>query len=329
MTTTFAPASTWTRICSLVDLPKQGGRRASIGDLEFALFRTSNDGVLAVENRCPHKGGKLSEGILTGHDVVCPLHGWKLNLVTGSAVAPDRGCVRRLPVIVKLGQVYVTRSVEPPEEDPRSLEAVRGVDPETQRPVLGSRSAKPSDFTTLDLDRDFPVVSVEPASPATVENFRLQIQSGSQTKMLGLKVLQASYPVQTVATHLASLSFGFTQPVTWSGVRLLDVLEDLGLAGFEFASFHAWETTETPEGERFFETLPQRYALDPRTLLAFGMNGEDLPKEHGGPLRLVVPFLQAYKSVKWLTRITLGITDEVGYKQRHGFHDFPEFYPST
>lgn len=331
MALSFIPAPThtasWSRICNLGDVPERGGRRARLGNMEIALFRTSHGGVLAVEDRCPHKGGKLSEGILTGHEVVCPLHGWKVNLVTGSAVAPDRGCVRRLPVMVRLGQVFVASSPEPMDASSPPIEELTGVHADSRRPKLGRRRAEAKDFSVQDFARAIPVLAVEPPSPATEREFRLRISTDSTAVDFSLDGLISRYSVQTVPTHLACMMFGFTKPVVWEGVRLADVLEDRGLARFEHASFYSWDTRGTPEGERFFETLPARYALDPRTLLAFGLNGQPLPKEHGGPLRLAVPFLQGYKSVKWLTWIKLGNVDEVGYKKLHGFIEFPEFYP--
>lgn len=328
MTATLTSESTWTRICTLDDIPVHGGRRARFGELELALFRTRHGGVLAVEDSCPHRGGKLSEGILTGHEVVCPLHGWKINLVTGGAVAPDRGCVRRIPVQVKMGQVYVGSTPEPAASSAPPLEDITGIHPDSKRPKLGRRRAEAKDFSIQDFDRPLPVLAVEPPSPATREDYRLEISLDGQRAEFSLEDLKARYPTQEVPTHLSCMMFGFTRPVVWFGIRLSDVLEDLGLTGFEHASFFSWDTADTPEHERFFETLPRRYALDPRTFLAFALNGEPLPKEHGGPLRLAVPFLQGYKSVKWLTWIKLGHRDEVGYKKLHGFIEFPEFYPT-
>jgi nitrite reductase (NADH) small subunit len=327
MTQTTAAPATWTRICGLGEIPERGGRRARLGELEVALFRTSHGGVLAVEDRCPHRGGKLSEGIVTGHEVVCPLHGWKVNLVTGSAVAPDRGCVRRIPARIEGEQVYVMERPEPAEAESPPIEELTGVHADSRRPKLGRRRAEAGDFSVQDFDRAIPVLAVEPPSPATAEDYRLRISGEAGSVELTLGDLVARYAVRRAATHLTCMMFGFTRAVEWEGVRLAEVLEDLGATDFAHASFYSWETTGTPEGERFFETLPLMYALDPRTLLATGLNGGALPKEHGGPLRLAVPFLQGYKSVKWLTWIKLGEADEVGYKKKHGFIEFPEFYP--
>lgn len=162
-----SPQTQWIRVCNVADIPRRGGRPVKLGDLEIALFRTSHEGILAVENRCPHKGGKLSEGIVTGHEVVCPLHNWKVNLVTGSAVAPDRGCVRRIPVDVRLGQVFVSPLPEPAELCSPPIEDVMGIHPDSKRVKLGRRRAEAKDFSTQEFNREVPVLSVDPPSPAT------------------------------------------------------------------------------------------------------------------------------------------------------------------
>jgi nitrite reductase (NADH) small subunit len=85
----------------LDDIPRLGARvvRTRCGDV--AVFRTTEDEVFALEDRCPHKGGPLSQGIVFGRRVSCPLHGWTVELADGCAVAPDRGCARRFPVTVE------------------------------------------------------------------------------------------------------------------------------------------------------------------------------------------------------------------------------------
>jgi len=88
-------------------LSKRLGKCARIGALELALFRTGEDRVYAVENRCPHKGGDLSQGIVSGEFVFCPLHDWKICLKDGQAQAPDEGCVKTYRVTVEDGRLYV------------------------------------------------------------------------------------------------------------------------------------------------------------------------------------------------------------------------------
>ena len=83
----------WKRICPLDDIPRLGSRvvqRTSGGDI--AVFRNADDEVFALHDKCAHKGGPLSQGIVSGKVVTCPLHSWKIDLETGEAVAPDVGC---------------------------------------------------------------------------------------------------------------------------------------------------------------------------------------------------------------------------------------------
>jgi nitrite reductase (NADH) small subunit len=92
-----------TAICMLSDIPVLGSRvvaRPGHPDGNVALFRTADDRVFAVLDRCPHKGGPLSQGIVFGDRVACPLHNWSIELATGSAVAPDVGCARTFAVSV-------------------------------------------------------------------------------------------------------------------------------------------------------------------------------------------------------------------------------------
>jgi nitrite reductase (NADH) small subunit len=283
--------------------------------MSVAVFRMSHGAVLAVEDRCPHKGGPLSEGIVSDDCVTCPLHGWSVSIVTGMAQAPDRGRVRTIPVLVEGGSVFVRA---PRDRSPVvPIEDVTGVHPDTRRPKLGRRRATCEDFSVFDFERNVPVLAVEPPSPDTEESLRLRVGDA----LLTVDDLRRRFPIARVPTHVTCLMFGFTRAVTWTGVRLRDVL---GETTAPFFSFHSWETDATREKQRFFETLPRAHAIDPRTMLVFGMNDEPLPKEHGGPLRLVVPFLQGYKSVKWLTWIEACEADAIGYKKLHGFIEFPE-----
>ena len=317
-------APRWVRVCALEEIPEAGGRLCTVGAIEVGVFRTRHGAILALVNRCPHKGGPLSEGIVTDHVVVCPLHGWKIDLVTGEAVAPDAGCVTRFPVDVRGEDVYLDASTLPRERSP--LCDVTGVHPDSGRPRLGRRRALPADFTRMDFDRALPVLSVEPPSPDTETTLALAITREERPlAALSIEELRARHPVVRAPAHLTCLMFGFCRAVTWTGVRLADVLD--GFPSLPFVSFYSWESDATAERRRFFETLPIAYARDPRTLLAFQLDDQPLPKEHGGPLRLVVPFLQGYKSVKWLSAIKLCGEDELGYKRLHGFIDFPELEP--
>ncbi|MGD9738234.1 MAG: nitrite reductase small subunit NirD [Bauldia sp.] len=84
----------------VADIPVQGARIVRLPDLDLAVFRTIDGEVFALDNRCPHKGGPLSEGIVHGHAVTCPLHNWVIDLATGEARGPDVGCVKTARVVV-------------------------------------------------------------------------------------------------------------------------------------------------------------------------------------------------------------------------------------
>ena len=100
--------STWTPICRVDDIPVLGSRRVTRHNgPEVALFRAADDHVFALLDRCPHKGGPLSQGIVFGHSVACPLHNWTIALASGEAQAPDHGCTARFAVKVEAGQVHL------------------------------------------------------------------------------------------------------------------------------------------------------------------------------------------------------------------------------
>ena len=100
--------SDWIHICALNDIPVLGARRvARDTGLDVAIFRNEADGVFALLDRCPHKGGPLSQGIVFGERVACPLHNWNIELQSGCAVAPDEGCTQKFSVKVEDGQVYL------------------------------------------------------------------------------------------------------------------------------------------------------------------------------------------------------------------------------
>jgi nitrite reductase (NADH) small subunit len=95
-------------ICRLDDIPRLGARRyQATGGHTIAIFRTDKDDVFAVDDACPHKGGPLSQGIVLGDSVACPLHGWCIDLRRGEACAPDVGAVKRYPVEVENGVVKI------------------------------------------------------------------------------------------------------------------------------------------------------------------------------------------------------------------------------
>ncbi|MFZ5486218.1 MAG: nitrite reductase small subunit NirD [Pseudomonadota bacterium] len=92
----------WIPVCRVSDIPVLGARRvARAQGLDVALFRTEADQVFALLDRCPHKGGPLSQGIVFGTSVACPLHNWTIRLESGKAAAPDEGCTPRFAVQVQ------------------------------------------------------------------------------------------------------------------------------------------------------------------------------------------------------------------------------------
>ena len=79
--------------------------------VNIAVFRTSDDKVFAMKDECPHKKGPLSQGIVHGSSVTCPLHNWKIDLASGEALGPDQGCTNIYPVKVENGMVYLSLAV--------------------------------------------------------------------------------------------------------------------------------------------------------------------------------------------------------------------------
>lgn len=88
----------WVAIGSLSDIPSQGARCVKHGESTIAVFRTADDRVFALEDKCPHKNGPLSQGIVHGGCVTCPLHNWVISLETGQAQGADEGETRSFPV---------------------------------------------------------------------------------------------------------------------------------------------------------------------------------------------------------------------------------------
>ena len=97
----------WHEIGALDDIPRLGSRVVQTPHGDVAVFRTADDQVFALRDRCPHKGGPLSQGIVHGRKVTCPLHGWNLNLQDGQAVAPDVGACASFAVKVEAGEVWL------------------------------------------------------------------------------------------------------------------------------------------------------------------------------------------------------------------------------
>ncbi len=99
--------SDWTKVVALRDIPKLGSRLVRSAKGEIAIFRTEDDRVFALHNSCPHKGGPLSQGIVYGDKVACPLHNWRISLIDGQAEEPDEGHTACFAVKVEDGTVYL------------------------------------------------------------------------------------------------------------------------------------------------------------------------------------------------------------------------------
>ena len=98
----------WTLICRVDDIPVLGSRRvARERGMDVAVFRNDKDEVFALLDRCPHKGGPLSQGIVFGTSVACPLHNWTIGLCDGQASAPDEGCTPRFELKLENGEVFL------------------------------------------------------------------------------------------------------------------------------------------------------------------------------------------------------------------------------
>jgi nitrite reductase (NADH) small subunit len=103
----------WKAVCNVADIPVLGARvvkrAAKPGESrpDVAIFRNSEDKIFALLDRCPHKGGPLSQGIVFGERVACPLHNWNIQLDSGCAVAPDEGCTQRFSVKIEDGKVHL------------------------------------------------------------------------------------------------------------------------------------------------------------------------------------------------------------------------------
>ncbi len=100
----------WVDVGALDDIPRQGARVVKTAQGCVAVFRTAEDRVFALDDRCPHKGGPLSEGIVHGNAVTCPLHAWVFSLETGVAQGADEGAVNSYPARIEAGRILLDAS---------------------------------------------------------------------------------------------------------------------------------------------------------------------------------------------------------------------------
>ena len=131
--------SDWKAICRLDDIPVLGARRVMRpAGLDVAVFRNAEDQVFALLDRCPHKGGPLSQGIVFGTSVACPLHNWAIGLDDGCARSPDEGCTPKFAVKLEDGVVHLDAGelathaldLERPVAGPQRLAAMTVLPPE-------------------------------------------------------------------------------------------------------------------------------------------------------------------------------------------------------
>lgn len=99
--------SNYVDVANLSEIPRLGSRVVVKSGAKIALFRTEDDQVFALHDKCPHKGGPLSQGLVHGCKVTCPLHSMVIELASGNAVAPDEGHVRTFPAKVENGSILV------------------------------------------------------------------------------------------------------------------------------------------------------------------------------------------------------------------------------
>ena len=97
----------WIAVVALTEIPQLGSRVIKTDTMNIALFRNASDEVFAMKDECPHRKGPLSQGIVHGTTVTCPLHNCKIDLASGEALGPDEGCTNVFPVKVEGGTVYV------------------------------------------------------------------------------------------------------------------------------------------------------------------------------------------------------------------------------
>ncbi len=97
----------WIEIGQLEDIPYLGSRVVKTGGTDIAIFKTATGAIFALEDKCPHKGGPLSQGIVHGKSVSCPLHNWNISLENGEVLEPDSGCTHVIPTQIMGDKVFL------------------------------------------------------------------------------------------------------------------------------------------------------------------------------------------------------------------------------
>ena len=99
--------SNWLEIAALEEIPVLGSRVVETDSVNIAIFRGKEDKIFAIKDQCPHKQGPLSQGIMHGDSVTCPLHNWKISLVTGEALGADEGCTNVYETMIENGKIML------------------------------------------------------------------------------------------------------------------------------------------------------------------------------------------------------------------------------
>jgi len=107
-----AHVENWVDVCAVEDIPSQGSRIVKTPEGCLALFKTAEGEVFALDDKCPHKQGPLSQGMVHDKFVTCPLHSWVFSLETGEAQGADEGRVETTPVRIEGGQVQIELNLE-------------------------------------------------------------------------------------------------------------------------------------------------------------------------------------------------------------------------
>jgi nitrite reductase (NADH) small subunit len=111
----------WIDVGPVASIPERGARVVRAGAVDIALFRTGTGRIFALRDRCPHRGGPLSQGIVHGERVTCPLHDWVIDLRSGNAVGADEGCTPAFATRVADGRIEIdvpaAASASPPTDE--------------------------------------------------------------------------------------------------------------------------------------------------------------------------------------------------------------------
>jgi nitrite reductase (NADH) small subunit len=102
--------SEWVEVGEIDDVPIRGSRVIATAQGDIAIFKAADGRIFALWDKCPHKGGPLSQGIVHGTSVTCPLHNWVVGLETGEVKGPDQGCARKISVQLGDGKIFLPAS---------------------------------------------------------------------------------------------------------------------------------------------------------------------------------------------------------------------------